>query len=128
LAEIKDQTKRWFEVLIWTLLLWDHAKRGRGLTGKLVGTPKAIFNVVGPIAHFDHVPAALQDYWLVRFINPSTGRPFFHDPPRVVRPGHPVQPGPVANLAGYMSNIADAAERDKVALVARGPLVAKEKD
>ena len=112
LAEIKDQYKRYFELLIWTLLLYE-----RPLTGKHVTTPRQSFTLVG------YVQPSLISYWIKRFIDPQTGQPF-SETPTLARPdGRPDLGMAIPALGNYMWRIAEQAARNKIALVSAGPLV-----
>jgi hypothetical protein len=114
LAEIKDVNKLYFELLIWTLLLYD-----RPFTGKPVTAPRQSFTLKG------YVQPSLIDYWLQRFLDPQTGKPFA-DTPALKRPGgKPNLDMSIGALGNYMWKIAEAAARNKVALVSDGPLVPK---
>jgi hypothetical protein len=46
LAVVKDHSKRYFELLIWTLLLYE-----RPFTGKSVTTPRQSFTLKGYVSH-----------------------------------------------------------------------------
>ncbi len=112
LSEIKDRHKRYFELLIWTLLLYDHS-----FTGKQVTTPRQSFTL-----STDYVPFRLSQYWLKRFINPETEKPF-SETPALKRPdGKPDLDRSIAALGQYMWRIAEAAVKNKATLISSGPL------
>ena len=100
-GNIKDRHKRFFELVIWTLLL-----KARSFTGK--STTDWVARVGNPQ---EHVPASLLKYWVRRFINPTTGRPF-RDEGFLSRPDKPESPIDlsVGALARHMIDIGRKAE------------------
>ncbi|MBN1596384.1 hypothetical protein JW933_10700 [candidate division FCPU426 bacterium] len=114
--EMKDYLKRVFELLIWTMMLYQ-----RPLTGKYVTTPRQAFTLKG------YVQPSLINYWLKRFLNPDTGQPF-SETPAIKRPdGKMDLEMATGELGKYMWNIAMAAKDNKVFLQLAGPLRPKEK-
>jgi hypothetical protein len=114
LGEMKDRWKRYFELLIWTLLLSEHS-----LTGKSATTPRQRFTLN------DYVQPVLIRYWLKRFLDPKTERPF-SETPELKRPdGKPDLDRSVAALGNYMWDIAKHAQKNKVGLVSSGPTIPK---
>jgi hypothetical protein len=74
-SETRDYWKRYFELLIWVLLLYDHTFTGKGRT-----SIKQSFLILK-----GYVQDSLISYWTRRFIYPATDRPF-SELPGVVRP------------------------------------------
>lgn len=111
-AQIKDRYKRYFELLIWTLLLYE-----KPLTGKSITTPRQSFTLKG------YVQPSLIAYWLKRFVNPDNEKPF-SETPALKRPdGKPDLDKSIPALGNYMWEVAKVAVQNKVALLSSGPLV-----
>jgi hypothetical protein len=69
---LRDHYKRRFELLIWLLLLKDQFdKTGEGFTEQ---SEKSFEALLTRLSY--HVPGGLLRYWLSRFVDPETGRPF----------------------------------------------------
>ncbi|HXG95494.1 MAG TPA: hypothetical protein VNJ06_00120 [Gemmatimonadales bacterium] len=114
LAEIKDRFKRHFELLIWTFLLYE-----RPLTGKAITTPRQTFTLTG------YVQPSLIAYWMKRFIDPDTERPF-SETPALRRPdGKPPLDRSINALGTHMWGVAEKGVEKNVALLSAGPLVPK---
>ena len=74
LSLLRDHYKRRFELLIWTLLLSEQfQKTGTGFTKK-EPEPRNLEFLVKHLGR--HVPGSLLRYWLRRFVDPETDRPF----------------------------------------------------
>jgi hypothetical protein len=91
LAEVKDSYKRYFELLIWALLLYE-----RPFTGKFVTTPRQSFTLRG------YVQSSLIEYWLRRFLNPETRKPFAETPSLKRSDGKPDLDRSIGVLGNYM--------------------------
>ncbi|MFC8095449.1 hypothetical protein [Streptomyces sp. NPDC057301] len=67
-----ERCKRATEMVVWIILLLDHHRvTGQGLTGTNVSTTDQLFSGI-----HSHIPAKLHGYFVRRFIDPRTDRPF----------------------------------------------------
>jgi hypothetical protein len=118
LEEIRDRSKRYFEVLVWSVLLWQQAKNYKqGLTKKSLTAPEQVFGNLT-----DHAPGSLISYWLYRFTDPKTNKPFAQA--AALKADGKTYDTSVASLARYMQELARSANANKATLVTSGPLVA----
>jgi hypothetical protein len=114
--EMKEYFKRVFELLIWTLMLYQ-----RPFTGKYVTSPRQAFTLK------DYVQPSLIKYWLKRFIDPESGKPF-SETPALNRPdGKPDLEMAIGKMGNYMWEIAKLAADNKVFMLMEGPLKPREK-
>ena len=116
LEGVRDEAKRYYEVLIWSLLLWQQAKNYRqGLTKRSVTAPEQVFGNLT-----DHVPAALLQYWLYRFTDPKTAKPFART--EALRAGGKTYERAVPALAQYMQDLARQGEKGRIIMSTAGML------
>lgn len=116
LDRIRDESKRYYEALIWSLLLWQQAKVYReGLTKRSLTAPEQVF---GNLA--DHTPSHLLHYWLYRFVDPSSGKQFADA--AALRAGDKEYDRSVAALAQYMQKLARQADQSKIIISTTGIL------
>lgn len=113
IAEIRDWYKRYFELLIWTLLLYE-----KPLTGKTRTSPQQSFLILK-----GYVQPSLIEYWLKRFINPANERPFSDVPALKTSIVKKDINKSIPALGNYMWEVAKVAAKNKVALLSSGPFV-----
>jgi hypothetical protein len=119
LEGIRDEAKRYYEVLIWSILLWQQAKIYKeGMTGRSLSAAEQVFGNLG-----DHVPYHLLRYWLYRFINPESGEQFAQV--QQLQAGGKTYDRSVAALSQYMQKLARQADKSNVTLTTAGLLSAK---
>jgi hypothetical protein len=107
-TEAKDYLKRYFESIIWTLILKEKPLVGgheeRDWRVRIANLP-------------DQVPEKLLKYFLRRFINPATGKPFDDIPAMTVPTTGQKLEQKGGALIQYMIKIGDEAEKGGVRLL-----------
>ena len=117
LTQYRDQLRLFYEALIWVLLLVDQARKGGGLVRRRVTSPEMVFNVVGGRLEFLSAHR-IEQYWIQRFPDPSTGRPFADTPTRLVSQTV-ANDSPTLRLAAFFKTIAQRAQREGVSIDAQ---------
>lgn len=111
-TEGMEGCKRATELVIWVILIMDqHRATGRGMTGTPVKTIEQLFYGI-----HSHVPGSLYDYFLIRFINPSTQRPFL-DSGTVSVPGAPTISVGARELAQHLFKTARHIQKEGLAAI-----------
>ena len=119
-GDVKSHFRRYFELIIWTLMLAERSFTGedpKPESWKASSRPWWLLK--------GFVQPVLLDYWLGRFIDPKTDKPFSQTPSLKRPDGKRDIDRSVTTLGEYMNAIYMAFQKNRVSLLTSGKLIPK---